>query len=68
MWMQRKKITILCDEKAVRSLNDFTSGPEAEESECVGVPATLEILREMEMLSDREGRHIFHLAGIYVRE
>ncbi len=66
--MRRNKVTILCDEKAVRSLNDFTGGPEAEESECVGELPTLEILREIEMLSDTEGRHIFHLAGIYVRE
>jgi len=29
---------------------------------------TLEILREMEILSDNEGRYIFDLAGIYLRD
>jgi len=45
----------------IHDVNAFVGGMKTQVEQ-----VTLEILREMEIFSDVEGRHIFHLAGIYI--
>jgi hypothetical protein len=63
-----RELPTLCGEKTANAPIDFLGEPEPQEAECVSEPVTLGILREMEILSDTEGKHIFHLAGICIRD
>jgi len=62
-----RELPTLCGEKTANA-PDFLGEPETQEAECVSEPVTLELLRETEILSDTEGKHIFHLAGICIRD
>lgn len=64
----KRDLPTFCGEKAGEAQCDFMSEPEADETECMSGPVTLDILREVEILSDTEGRHIFHLASVCLRD
>ncbi len=64
----KREFPTFCNEKAGEAHCDFVSEPEADEAECMSGPVTLDILREVEILSDTEGRHIFHLACVCLRD
>jgi hypothetical protein len=63
-----RELPTLCGEKTANAPIDFLGEPETQETECMTEPVTLELLRETEILSDTEGKHIFHLAGICIRD
>ncbi|NIV44632.1 hypothetical protein GWN49_07140 [Candidatus Bathyarchaeota archaeon] len=63
-----REFSTFCGEKAGEAPCDSMSEPEADETECMSGPVTLDILREVEILSDTEGRHIVHLAGVCLRD
>jgi len=63
-----RELPTLRGKKTANTPIDFLGEPEPQEAECVSEPVTLGILRQTEILSDTEGKHIFHLAGICIRD